>query len=281
MSGDAGVCPMGPAAKPAKPARARRHRRPTLAVWKFASCDGCQLTLLDCEDELLAIADVVVVAHFLEASRDVLRGPYDLSIVEGSITTPHDAERIHRVRRLSKRLLAIGACAVTGGLQALRDFADVQAWVPLVYANPAAIEALPRSTPIANHVAVDHELRGCPVSKAQLLDTIIALLHGRVPRAPSHPVCLECKARGAVCVAVAQRQPCLGPVTMAGCGAICPAHGRGCYGCFGPAAAPEPRALAPVLRSHGHTDDAIARAYRAYNAAAGVFRAAGDDHGRA
>ena len=102
------------------------RRKPKLAVWKFASCDGCQLTLLDCEDELLALAEAVEIAHFREASRAVARGPYDLSLVEGSITTPHDAERIHEVRRASRRLVTIGACATAGGIQALRNFRDVE-----------------------------------------------------------------------------------------------------------------------------------------------------------
>jgi coenzyme F420-reducing hydrogenase gamma subunit len=103
----------------------RRGRRPKLAVWKFASCDGCQLTLLDCEDDLLLIADAVEIAYFPEATRSVVKGPYDLSLVEGSITTQEDAERIHTIRRRSKRLVTIGACATSGGIQALRNFARV------------------------------------------------------------------------------------------------------------------------------------------------------------
>ena len=266
----------------ARPSRAPRARRkPTLAVWKFASCDGCQLSLLDCEDELLAIASVVQVANFLEASREVLRGPYDLSLVEGSITTPHDAERIHQVRRVSKAVVSIGACATSGGLQALRNFATVSVWVPLVYSQIEAIHTLPTSTPIAHHVPVDFELRGCPISKPQLIETVTAFLQGRKPQLPTHPVCIECKGRGTVCVAVAGGQPCMGPVTMAGCGAICPTFGRGCYGCFGPSKAPNTRALGPVLRSHGLDDPAIARSYRAYNAGAEAFERAGDDHERA
>ena len=101
-------------------------RRPKLAVWKFASCDGCQLSLLDCEDELLAITAQLEIAYFMEASRAVVRGPYDLSLVEGSITTPDDTARIQRIRRTSKFLVTIGACATAGGIQALRNFTDVK-----------------------------------------------------------------------------------------------------------------------------------------------------------
>ena len=206
---------------------------PTLAVWKFASCDGCQLTLLNCEDELLAIARSVRIASFTEASSKVLPGPYDISIVEGSISTPSDAARIREVRDQSRFLITIGACATAGGVQALRNFGGDLA--PVVYASPEYIDSLRTSTPIADHVPVDFELRGCPVSKRQMLEVIAALLAGRRPNVPKHSVCMECKRAGRVCVVVAHGTPCLGPVTQAGCGALCPSVGRGCYGCFGPA----------------------------------------------
>ena len=206
---------------------------PTLAVWKFASCDGCQLTLLNCEDELLAIAGAIQIANFTEASREVLPGPYDVSIVEGSITTPSDAARIREVREKSRFLITIGACATAGGVQALRNFGDDLA--PVVYASPQYIDSLRTSTPIAEHVHVDFELRGCPIDKRQLIEVIAAFLAGRRPNVPAHSVCMECKRAGRVCVMVAHGTPCLGPMTQAGCGALCPSVGRGCYGCFGPA----------------------------------------------
>ena len=206
---------------------------PTLAVWKFASCDGCQLTLLNCEDELLAIAGAIQIANFTEASRQVLPGPYDVSIVEGSITTPSDAARIREVRDKSRFLITIGACATAGGVQALRNFGDDLA--PVVYASPQYIDSLRTSTPIAEHVRVDFELRGCPIDKRQLIEVIAAFLAGRRPNVPEHSVCMECKRAGRVCVMVAHGTPCLGPMTQAGCGALCPSVGRGCYGCFGPA----------------------------------------------
>jgi coenzyme F420-reducing hydrogenase gamma subunit len=206
---------------------------PTLAVWKFASCDGCQLTLLNCEDELLAIAGALQIASFTEASSEVRPGPYDISIVEGSITTPGDAARIREVRDQSRFLITIGACATAGGVQALRNFgADL---APVVYASPEYIDTLRTSTPIADHVPVDFELRGCPIDKRQLLEVIAAFLAGRRPNVPGHSVCMECKRAGRVCVTVAHGTPCLGPMTQAGCGALCPSVGRGCYGCFGPA----------------------------------------------
>ena len=218
--------------------------RPKLAVWKFASCDGCQLTLLNCEDELLTVAAAIEIAYFPEATRAVIEGPYDLSLVEGSITTPGDAQRIREVRQVSRRLVTIGACATAGGIQALRNFADAEQFRSAVYAHPEYIATLASSTAIAAHVPVDFELHGCPIDRGQLLAVLTAFLHDRKPPVPGHSVCVECKRRGTVCVMVAHGTPCLGPVTHAGCGAICPAYGRGCYGCFGPQDTPNTAALA-------------------------------------
>jgi sulfhydrogenase subunit delta len=242
--------------------------KPSLAVWKFASCDGCQLTLLDCEDELLAIAGRVTIAHFLEASSKVLPGPYDVSLVEGSITTPADAERIRHVREQSKVLITIGACATAGGVQALRNFGDVDEFRSVVYATPGYIETLATSTPIAAHVPVDFELRGCPIDKGQLVEVIAALLVGRKPDIPDTSVCTECKRRGLTCVMVANGTPCLGPVTHAGCGALCPSVRRGCYGCFGPMTGANLPALTGQLKACGMNDAAVKRVFATFNVAA-------------
>ncbi|AWF81385.1 oxidoreductase [Microbulbifer sp. A4B17] len=207
---------------------------PKLAVWKFTSCDGCQLSLLDCEDELLSLADQLDIAYFMEASSEIQEGPFDISLVEGSITTPADKERILEVRRQSRVLICIGACATAGGIQALRNFADVEEFTRAVYAHPEYITTLKDSTPISAHVPVDFELQGCPINKNQLLEVISAFLHRRPPQVANHSVCMECKLRGNVCIWVAHGTPCMGPVTHAGCGAICPSYNRGCYACYGP-----------------------------------------------
>jgi coenzyme F420-reducing hydrogenase gamma subunit len=255
-----------------------KTRKPKLAVWKFASCDGCQLSLLDCEEELLAVAGAVEIANFPEATRAFLKGPYDLSLVEGSITTPHDAERIHKVRRLSKVLVTIGACATAGGIQALRNFKDVAAFTSIVYAQPSYINTLAKSTPIADHVFVDFQLRGCPINKYQLLEVVNALLNNRRPNIPPHSVCMECKRRGIVCVAVAHGTPCMGPVTQAGCGALCPSYHRGCYGCFGPKETPNAPALSSWWLRQGMSKDDVVRAYRGFNAYADAFRKESEAH---
>jgi coenzyme F420-reducing hydrogenase gamma subunit len=251
---------------------------PKLAVWKFSSCDGCQLSLLDCEDELLAVAGQVDIAYFPEASRAAVKGPYDLSLVEGSITTPHDAERIQHVRRVSRFLVTIGACATAGGIQALRNFRDVKEFIAIVYASPQYIDTLGQSTPISDHVRVDFELRGCPINKQQLVEVISAYLRGRKPNTPAHSVCVECKLRGTVCVMVARGTPCLGPVTHAGCGAICPAYARGCYGCFGPMETPNTAALSARWEQMGVDAGTITRAYRGFNAYAEAFRKESEAH---
>jgi coenzyme F420-reducing hydrogenase gamma subunit len=247
--------------------------RPKLAVFKFTSCDGCQLSLLDLEDELLASAAAVRLAYFPEATRAVLKGPYDVALVEGSVSTPEELDRVQEVRRSAKLLVAIGACATSGGIQALRNFADVEAFKATVYPRPLWLEALPESTPISQHVKVDLELQGCPISKGQLLTVLTAVLQGREPRLPSYSVCLECKRRGAVCVLAGRGLPCLGPVTRAGCGALCPSYHRPCYGCFGPKETPNPASLKSWFGLRLGLDEEVAlRLFRQFYANAPAFR---------
>ncbi len=254
---------------------ASKAKKKKLAVWKFASCDGCQLTLLDCEDELLSISDTIHIANFVEASREVVPGPYDLSLVEGSITTPHDAIRIQEVRRQSKVLVTIGACATSGGIQALRNFQDVKEFVRIVYARPEYIETLETSTAISDHVKVDFELRGCPIDKSQLLEVILAYLAGRDPQISADSVCGECKRKGNVCVMVAHGTPCLGPITHAGCHALCPSYLRGCYGCFGPKEDSGPEKLSGYLMKTSHLQPGdMVRMLRTFNVAKEPFQSA-------
>lgn len=247
------------------------RRKPRLAVFKFASCDGCQLSLLDAEDELLAICDLVEVAHFAEASSHLAPGPYDVVLVEGSITTEEDARRIVEIRKEAAFLMTIGACATAGGVQALRQWGELDDWVARVYPSPEFIHTLAKSTPIKSHVHVDFELHGCPVNHHQLVEVLVALAEGRQPRVPSHNVCLDCKLRGTVCLVVAQGVPCLGPVTQSGCNAICPAYARGCFGCYGPS---QPAQTAPLLHRFqmlGHSTEVLIPLLRNFNAAAPAF----------
>jgi len=253
------------------------RKKPKIAVFKFASCDGCQLSLLDAEDELLAVAGAVEIAYFPEASRSMAKGPFDVGLVEGSITTHHDAERIQQVRRQCHKLVTIGACATAGGIQALRNSGDIDEFIRVVYATPQFISTLKLSTPIAEHVPVDFELRGCPINKNQLVELISATLAGRKPNIATYSVCMECKRRSNVCIAVAEGIACLGPVTQAGCGAICPSFNRGCYGCYGPMESPNTVSLVNQFRILGQSDPQIARAFRGFNAWAWQFRKASEE----
>jgi len=255
-------------------------RRLRIGVFKFASCDGCQLSLLDAEDELLEIAEAVEIAYFPEASRRMAKGPYDIGLVEGSITTHQDAERIQQVRRQCRTLVTLGACATAGGIQALRNWTDVSEYVRQVYPRPDYIQTLRMSTPIAEHVPVDLELRGCPINKGHLVELVAAVVVGRKPNIPTYSVCLDCKRQGVVCVLVARGMACLGPVTQAGCGALCPRYGRPCYGCFGPMEAANASSLSEVFRQLGHAEQAIVHSFRNFNAWALPFRLASQEAGR-
>ena len=249
-------------------------RTPKLAVWKFTSCDGCQLSLLDLEDELLAIASRLTIAYFREATRAVVKGPYDLSLVEGSVSTPEQLKQVKQVRRASKLLVTIGTCATSGGIQALRNFADVTDYLRQIYPAPQHLETLAESTPISAHVPVDLELQGCPISKHQLLAVVSAYLNRGRLQLPGYSVCLECKRRGNICVLVSRGLACLGPVTRAGCGALCPSYHRGCYGCFGPKETPNTQSLAAWFQARLNLSDVEQMwLFRQFYANAEAFRA--------
>ncbi len=250
--------------------------KPTVAVYKFSSCDGCQLSLLNMEDELLDLAGAVDIAYFLEATRAERPGPYDIAIVEGSVTTPHEADRIKEIREQCKVLIALGTCATAGGIQALRNFADADEYARTVYAHPEYLHYLKTSKPMSEYVHVDMDLSGCPVNKGQVIEVIVALLNGRRPSLPTYSVCMECKRRGTVCVLVAHGIPCLGPATISGCGALCPANGRGCYGCFGPTREPNVESLTQVLTKVERYPGEVERLYRGISGYAPAFRKAAD-----
>jgi sulfhydrogenase subunit delta len=293
-------------------------QKPKLAVFKLASCDGCQLSLLDLEEYLLELGDAVEIAYFREATSLVSEGPFDLTLIDGSVTTAADAERIKSIRARSRRLVALGACATAGGIQALRNFVDVRELTRIVYARPDYISTLATSTAISEHVPVDFELRGCPPNRLQLLEVVSAFLNARAPAVASHSVCLECKLRGNVCVMVVDQPrepsegsrtlprrtpthpakadlrgdpglgeaqlrprgtPCLGPVTHAGCGALCPSYNRGCYGCFGPMEAPNTGAMAAAFAAAGSSREDLLRVFRTFAGNAPAFRAEAAKHG--
>jgi len=210
------------------------RNKPRIAVFKLTSCDGCQLSILSLEDDLLLLDARVDIVFFPEASSRLQDGPYDVALVEGSVSMPEHLEQIRRIRAESRVLITIGACAASGGIQALRNGLK-GGLVQSVYPHPEYIESLDDSTPVSDHVPVDFQLWGCPIDKVQLKTVLTDLLAGVSPRLPELPLCMACKRAGHPCVLVTKGEACLGPLTRSGCGAICPSTQRGCYGCFGPA----------------------------------------------
>jgi sulfhydrogenase subunit delta len=269
--------PLPVLAAPAHPRSAIRER-PRIGVVKLASCDGCQLTLLDLEDELLGIAERVDIVEFPEATSRRSSGPFDVLFVEGSVSTPEQLEEIVRLRAVSQRLITIGACATAGGIQAMRNWLDHDTVRAAVYPDPRYVDSLAEARPVADFVAVDGELRGCPISPAQLRELLVSLVTGRRAQLPDEAVCLECKRRGVVCLAVTRGIACLGPVTRTGCGAICPAYGRGCYGCFGPRESANTGSLAAWLAA-GREDVDVARLFAGFTGWSEPFRTVIDARG--
>ena len=250
--------------------------KPVIAIHKFASCDGCQLAFLNAGLELITLSELVDIAHFPEAGPVDEERQVDIAFVEGSVTTPADVDRIRRIRTRSLFLVTIGACATAGGIQALRNYANVEDWTSAIYASPEYIQTLASSTPIREHVNVDLELWGCPVSSEQIMRTIRDLLSGVIPRIKEDKVCLECKRQGQVCVMVTRNLPCMGPVTRTGCGAICPRYSRDCYGCYGPAENCNSNAMINRLEGIGLVPSEIARRFVFINSQASEFRTAGE-----
>jgi coenzyme F420-reducing hydrogenase gamma subunit len=250
--------------------------KPRLAVFKLASCDGCQLQMLNLEDELLDIAGEVEICYFPEARSRMSDGPYDIALVEGSVTTEHDVQRVREIRRNSRMLITIGACASAGGIQALRNKQDVDQYTRSIYANPSYIHTLSQSTPVAAHVTVDFAINGCPISREQLLEVLTSLLIGRAPQLPTNSLCVECKRAGNVCVLVSRGVACIGPITQAGCGALCPAFNRGCFGCYGPMESANPDSLCHTLTQRGVPRDEILRLLNGFTGWAEEFRSAAE-----
>jgi coenzyme F420-reducing hydrogenase gamma subunit len=265
-------------AKPPAPGTERSARPLTVGVVKLASCDGCQLALLGLGDLLLDLGVHYRLAEFGEVSSDRSGGPFDVVLVEGSVSTQEQAEHLHHLREQTAFLVTIGACATSGGIQALRGWSR-ESVKPSVYPHPEWVEALPRCTPVADHVKVDAELRGCPIDPRQLVELLTAGRVGRRPQLPDEAVCAACKRAGTVCVIVAKGEPCLGPLTRTGCGALCPAWARGCYACFGPRESANVEGVARNMRWLGLDDAAIARKLSMFTAWSPQLREAIDARG--
>ncbi|MGE0082083.1 MAG: sulfhydrogenase subunit delta [Thiohalomonadaceae bacterium] len=249
--------------------------KPRVAVHKFSSCDGCQLAFLNMGEDLITLSRLVDLVHFAEAGMVNEDAPVDIAFVEGSVSTPHEVERIRRVREHSRFVVTLGACATAGGIQALRNMADTGRWMAGVYARPEVIAVLPQSTPVRDHIRVDLELWGCPVNSRQVVEAVRSLLSGATPVDHRDKICLECKRRNHVCVLVAKGEPCMGPVTRTGCGALCPSVGRDCFACYGPAENANTGALGRRFAGLGLVQEEVAQRFLFVNNAAEPFHGEG------
>lgn len=242
-----------------------KPRKPRLAVHKFSSCDGCQLAMLNAGDELLQLAATTEFTHFAELGAIDADADVDIALVEGSISTPEDRERIQAIREHCRFLVTIGACATAGGIQALRNFANHDEWLSSIYPQPEYISSLANVLPIRACVYVDLELWGCPVNGRQVLSAIGTLMADALPVEPQESLCMECKRKQVVCVMVSQQKPCMGPVTRTGCGALCPKFSRDCYACFGPSEKPNIAALSHRFQDLGLSDERIMQRFHFIN----------------
>lgn len=238
-----------------------------IGIFKFASCDGCQLAFFDIADKLVEI-EQLNISYFLEGQSENNFDKFDISFIEGSISTPEDIETVKKIREKSKKVVLIGACATSGGIQSIRNYLNYEEILNYVYPSPEYIKSLEKSFPASDFINVEYELRGCPINKEHLLEVINSLLLDKTPNLPEYPVCLECKIKGNPCVLVLGK-PCIGSITASGCGAICPSFNRGCYGCFGPIKKPNIDSLIETFKEKNLDGDkffeSILRSFNAYN----------------
>jgi len=204
-----------------------------LVYTRFTSCSGCQLTLLNCEPQLGSLAELSeVVAFDMASSRPDDGGPLDVVLAEGSISQPEELDRLLSLRRRARLLVAVGACALTGGVNVLAG-GDRSGLCEDIYGATAAAKTTFPPQPVARFVKVDLEIAGCPPERSEHLKALGALACGGLPQLPNYAVCMECRRRENLCLLIESRQPCLGPVTRAGCDALCPSFGVVCEGCRG------------------------------------------------
>ena len=224
--------------------------KPAIAVYKFSSCDGCQLALLNMGSDLLALSQQVNIRYFAEAGPLDEQYPVDIAFIEGSIACEDDIQRLKTIRHQSKTVVSIGACATSGGIQALRNPGQTEKWQQQIYARPDWIHNLSKSHPLEDFVRVDYQLWGCPVNTSQISHFIQQILMGVAPLQEKEKLCLECKRRGNTCIMVTRQQACMGAITQTGCGAICPGFGRACFNCYGPSESPNIFAFKEYLQKH-------------------------------
>ncbi len=238
--------------------------RPRAAFFSFGSCEGCQLQVLSVEERLLELLTAVQIVNFREAMDD-RRDDYEIAFVEGSVIKPEDATEIRRIRAKARILVALGACACLGGVNAIRNRRGMEEIAGEVYGGrrDGVFEALTAS-PISSVVQVDYEIRGCPIDRAEFIDAVRSLLAGTVPATPPYAVCVQCTLRGTPCL-LERGLPCVGSVARAGCDAICPAYGAPCEACRGFHDSPNFAALGEAFVRAGLSREAAASKLQLFN----------------
>jgi len=237
--------------------------KPRIGFFDFAGCEGCQLTVLNLEDQFLELLDLVEIVEF----REVATGggvPLDIAFVEGSIGPRDEIERLRQIRKKSKILVALGACADTAGINSLSHYQPAPELQRAAYGDVPSPPAVALLRPLHDFVAVDHRLPGCPIDGDEFLAVLQALLLGRPPELPGHSVCVECKLAELPCV-FEFGQICLGPIARAGCGARCVQGGSRCRGCRGEMENPRTNPYYRILTDHGLTEEEIRFHYRLFN----------------
>ena len=237
--------------------------KPKVAFFDFTSCEGCQLQVLNCEDELLDILGAVEIVQFREAIDD-RREDYDIAFIEGAFTRESDRPRLEQIRKNAKIVVALGACATTGGLNVLKNFRGIPESMKEVYGERASWYETSPAVPIEAAIKVDAKIHGCPINKVEFLEVVKSVLAGRTPQIPDYPVCVECKLKENVCL-YHKGQYCMGIVARAGCGAWCPSYGGRCYACRGLISDPNNNAAKEVLDEFGMTLGQVMGEFRLFN----------------
>jgi coenzyme F420-reducing hydrogenase gamma subunit len=246
-------------------------KKPQIAIHKFTGCAGCQLEFLHLEESFIKLLDLFDISYWVMVKRHNSEGPWDISLVEGGISTPEEIREIKEIRKKSKIVVAFGDCAITGCIPSIRNWMPQMEAETKTYPDTSMIHST-KILGIGEYVRVDMNLRGCPPHRDTILEILKAILLNTRPRLRQHPVCVECKLKDNECLITSKKIPCMGPVISAGCGAICPSLHRPCEGCYGPMSNPNPESLAAIFRELGLSEDAITRRFRKYAGMTPEFR---------
>ena len=239
--------------------------KPVVGIFGLTGCAGDQLVILNCEDQLLDLVSLIDIRAFLMASSDNDADcKLDVALVEGAVLSQRDAETLRAIRARSKMLVALGTCAVWGGVAAMDRGLDRPGLLREVYGETGlGYDSLPAQA-LHEVVPVDLNLSGCPIEKEDFLEAIANLLNGDVPVYPAYPVCAECRMRENNCLLIERGEICCGPITAAGCQARCPNLRVPCVGCRGPVGDANPDSLLATLDGSGLNRQSIAARLRTF-----------------